>query len=109
MGTNQITLVSTVVAPKFGNGRLELTEVDHEYLLVLLPRVTRNLCGHPVTDAVLREVCPTLPTPERAFWTGEGHALAVRPKGGVRGARQEGDTAVTLEDVEAVLFRWEAV
>jgi hypothetical protein len=107
--TNQITLVSTVVAPKFGNGRLELTAVDREYLLTLLPCVTRNLCGHPVTDTVLRQECPTLPEPERAFWNGEGLALAVRPRGGVRGARQEGDTAVTLEDVEAVLFRWEAV
>ena len=109
MGTNQITLVSTVVAPKFGNGRLELTEVDHEYLLVLLPRVTRNLCGHPVTDGVLRAVCPTLPIQERAFWAGDGFALAVRPRGGVRGARQEGDTEVTLDDLEAVLYRWEAV
>lgn len=102
-----ITLVSTVVAPKFETGRLELEAVDREYLLALLPRVTRNLCGHPMTDAVLRQECPTLPEPERAFWGGEGFALAVRPRGGVRGARQSGDTAVTLEDVEAVLFYWE--
>lgn len=109
MGTNQITLVSTVVAPKFGNGRLELTEVSKEYLLTLLPLVQRNLCGHPITDSVLRALCPSLPQPERAFWGGEGFALAVRPRGGVRAARQEGDTEVTLDDLEAVLFRWEAV
>ena len=104
-----ITLVSTVVAPKFEAGRLELEAVDREYLLALLPRVTRNLCGHPMTDAVLRTECPSLPVPERAFWAGDGFALAVRPRGGVRGARQEGDTEVTLDDLEAVLYRWEAV
>ncbi len=102
-----ITLVSTVVAPVFKSGMLELTEVDRNYLLVLLPRVTRNLCGHPITDSVLRALCPALPQPERAFWNGEGLALAVRPRGGVRAARQEGDTEVTIEDIEAVLFRWE--
>ena len=103
-----ITLVSTVVAPKFEAGRLELEAVDREYLLALLPRVTRNLCGHPMTDAVLRALCPSLPQPERAFWNGEGHALAVRPKGGIRGAHQEGDTEVTLDNLEAVLFYWES-
>jgi len=103
---SDLTLVSTVVAPKFASGRLELTAVDREYLLTLLKRVTRNLCGHPVTDGVLRAVCPSLPQPERAFWAGEGHALAVRPKGGVRGAQAEGDTQVTIEDLEAVLFTW---
>lgn len=104
---HRITLVSTVVAPKFETGRIEIQAVDDAYLLQLLPLVTRNLCGHPVTDGVLRAVCPTLPTPERAFWEGDGHALAVRPKGGVRAASQEGDTEVTLNDLEAALFYWE--
>lgn len=109
MGANRITLVSTVVAPRFETGQLNIEAVDREYLLALLPKVDRNLCGHPVTDAVLRAECSTLPEPERAFWGGEGFALAVRPRGGVRAARQEGDTEVTLDDLEAVLFRWEAV
>lgn len=102
-----ITLVSTVVAPVFASGRLHLEVVDRNYLLQLLPLVSRNLCGHPITDSVLRAVCPSLPQPERAFWNGEGLALAVRPRGGIRNARAEGDTEVTLAEVEAVLFRWE--
>jgi hypothetical protein len=103
-----ITLVSTVVAPSFSAGRLEITPITTGELPTFLANVTRNLCGHPITDAVLRAVCSTLPMPERAFWTGEGHALAVRPKGGIRGAHQEGDTEVTLDDLEAVLFYWES-
>lgn len=103
---SDLTLVSTVVAPSFSAGRLELTPVSPDDLPAYLSNVTRNLCGHPVTDKVLRELCPSLPVPERAFWAGDGHALAVRPKGGVRAARAEGDTEVKLEDLEAVLFQW---
>ena len=103
----EVTLVSTVVAPVFSSGRLELEKLTTERLISLLPYVHRNLCGHPVTDKVLREMCPYLPVPERAFWDGYGPALAVRPKGGVRNARAEGDTEVTtINELEAVLFRW---
>lgn len=99
-----LTLLSTVVAPAFAAGRLELEPVN--ITPALLADVTRNLCGHPLTDAVLRAVYPDLPTQERAFWTGDTLGLAVRPRGGVRAATTEGDTQVTLADLEAVLVRW---
>ncbi|WP_447859635.1 hypothetical protein [Nitrospira calida] len=104
--TEALTLLSTVVAPAFVAGRLELQPVSHDALPTLLGRVTRNLCGHPVTDKVLRDLCPSLPPQEKAFWTGQGVGLAIRPKGGVRGAGAQGDVQVTLEDLEAVLVTW---
>jgi len=101
------TLLSTVVAPRFGTGTLYLLEIPAEKLPGYLAEVTRNLCGHPVTDGVLRAVCPSLPAPERAFWDGADPGLAVRPRGGVRGAQANGDTQVAgLEQVEAVLVTW---
>ena len=100
------TLLSTVVAPSFSAGALVLTPVHADQLPGFLRGVTRNLCGHPVTVGVLRELCPTLPEAERGFWTGDTVGLAVRPKGGVRGASQQGDTLVTLSDIEAVLVEW---
>lgn len=103
----ELTLLSTVVAPAFAPGRLTL--VPTSITSGVLDQVTRNLCGHPVTDAVLRAVRPTLPQPERAFWDGATMGLAVRPKGGVRGATQMGDTQVTIQDLEAVLVRWEVI
>lgn len=106
MAGHGITLLSTVVAPAFVAGRLELKPVNRDELPALLGRVTRNLCGHPVTDKVLRDVHPSLPAPEKAFWAGEGIGLAVRPKGGVRGAGQQGDVQVSLADLEAVLVTW---
>ena len=48
------------------------------------------------TVEVLRTLCPTLPEAKRGFWDGTGTALAVRPRGGVRGASATGDTAVLL-------------
>ena len=54
----------------------------------------------------IRDRCPTLPEAERGFWDGSTVGLAVRPKGGVRGAGQTGDTLVTLGDLEAVLVEW---
>ena len=101
-----ITLLSTVVAPSFSAGALVLTPVHADQLPGFLRGVTRNLCGHPVTVGVLRELCPTLPESERGFWDGSTVGLAVRPRGGVRGAGQQGDTLVTLGDLEAVLVEW---
>ena len=102
------TLLSTVVAPTFGiTGQLHLTPVSTKDLPALLGGVTRNLCGHPLTDAILRAACPWLPAQERAFWDGNTTGLAVRPRGGVRGAQAAGDTAVScLDHLEAVLVRW---
>ena len=58
-----ITLLSTVVAPAFSAGALVLTPVYADQLPGVVRGVTRNLCGHPVTVGVLRELCPTLPAP----------------------------------------------
>jgi len=102
-----ITLLSTVVAPEFAAGSLVVEPVDvKNELSILLRQVNRNLCGHPVTNQVLRGICPTLPESKREFWDGSTEGLAVRPKGGVRNAAQEGDTRVCLEDLEAALVRW---
>ena len=97
-------LLSTVVAPSFVSGSISLVRVD--ITPELLAQVTRNLCGHPVTIGVLKDIYPGLPNQEKAFWNGEGEALAIRPKGGVRGASATGDTQVTLDDLEAVLVYW---
>jgi hypothetical protein len=103
-----ITLLSTVVAPSFSAGALVLTPVYADQLPGFLRGVTRNLhtCWH--TEDVLRMHCPTLPKAERddGEWDGDTVGLAVRPKGGVRGASQQGDTLVTLGDLEAVLVEW---
>jgi hypothetical protein len=99
-----ITLLSTVVAPSFTAGTLELKPVDD--LADALNSVSRNLCGHPITDSVLRSICPNLPAQEKGFWDGSTIGLAVRPKGGVRGAQANGDVSVTLEDLEAVFVVW---
>lgn len=102
-----LTLLSTVVAPAFTAGSLDLSPRDGQDLVDLLSQVDRNLCGHPATNAMLRAVCPTLPAPERAFWDGSSIGLAVRPKGGVRGTAAAGDTQVSsLSDLEAVLVKW---
>lgn len=104
--TETITLLSTVVAPAFAQGSIDISPVDAEQLPALLAQVSRNLCGHPVTDTVLRAIYPALPALVREFWDGRGVALAVRPRGGVRGSTKEGDTPVTLADLEAVTVRW---
>ena len=102
-----ITLLSTVVAPEFAAGSLVVKPVDvRNELSILLHQVDRNLCGHPVTNKVLRAICPALPESIKEFWDGSTEGLAVRPKGGVRNAAQEGDTQVTLDDLEAALVRW---
>ncbi len=101
-----ITLLSTVVAPAFAAGTLSLEPVAPVHLPGYLRQVDHNFCGHPVTDRVLRDICPSLPVPERAFWDGSTLGLAIRPKGGVRGAVSNGDTQVTLSDLEAVLVTW---
>jgi len=85
----KLTLLSTVVAPKFSGGMLALTPV--KITADLLSQVSRNLCGHPQ---------------KKAFWDGSTRGLAIRPKGGVRASTQDGDTIVTLDDLEAVLVDW---
>ena len=102
-----ITLLSTVVAPTFQSGELSIIAVGKEELPDLLGRVNRNLCGHPITNKVLREVCPTLPENKREFWDGHSLALAARPKGGVRKSSEDGDTQVTLDDLEFALVEYE--
>jgi hypothetical protein len=102
---SSITLVSTVVAPTFARGVISIDKTVTD-LTVILPHVTRNLCGHPLTNEVLKSIHTDLPAPEKGFWDGKGIALAVRPKGGVRGAAQTGDTKVGMVDLEAVLFTW---
>jgi len=98
------TLISTVVAPTFESGTLLVTKIDNN-LQWFLENVTINLHGHAATVAVLKELVPTLPDAHRGFWDGTTQAIAVRPKGGVRGAAG-GDTQVTLQDLEAVVVTW---
>jgi len=103
-----ITLTSTIVVPAFANGRLHVMRVDGaDVLASLLDKVAVNLHGHPATVEVLRSLCADLPEAKRGFWDGTGRALAVRPRGGVRGAGAMGDTTVTVEDLEAAIFWWE--
>jgi len=91
------SLLSTVVAPSFLNQTIRVWELTKDEFLEKLKSVSINFCGHPVTNAVLREHVPTLPfTIRGAFWNGEGHALAARPKGG--------DTQVTIDKLEFVEF-----
>jgi hypothetical protein len=102
-----ITVVSTVVVPSFDNANVVIRRITSEKELAnLLSRASRNLCGHPATNAVLKSICPELPEPERGFWDGVGFAIAARPKGGVRGSKSEGkDVEVTsFDDLEACLF-----
>lgn len=104
-----ITLTSTIVVPAFANGRLHVMRVDGaDVLASLLDKVAVNLHGHPATVEVLRSLCAELPEAKRGFWDGTGRALAVRPRGGVRAAGATGDTIVTVEDLEAAIFWWEA-
>ena len=103
-----ITLTSTIVVPAFADGRLHVMRVDGpDVLASLLDKVATNLHGHLATVDVLRSLCADLPEARRGFWDGTGRALAVRPRGGVRGASAAGDTAVTVEDPEAAIFWWE--
>lgn len=100
----KLTLVSTVVAPSFDDAKIVVKSVSLEDVPDLLGQVGRNLCGHPLTSGILKEVFPELPEPVREFWDGTGRALAARPKGGVRSASQNGDTEVSLADLEFALF-----
>lgn len=93
-------LLSTVVAPSFVTATITVTNLTRDEFLFHLTQVDVNLCGHPVTSRILREVCPTLPEQQKAFWQGDGLAIAARPRGGVRGASVNGDTQVSLEDLE---------
>jgi hypothetical protein len=95
-----IYLLSTVVAPSFKSATIKVTELTRDEFLLALAGVNVNLCGHPATIQVLRQHFPTLPEPQKAFWQGDGIALAARPKGGVRGASVAGDTPVTIDELE---------
>jgi hypothetical protein len=102
-------LLSTVVAPSFRSATLRIEELTSEQFSELLAQVDTNLCGHPVTNQALRQIRPDLPEPQKAFWQGDGIAIAARPKGGVRGASVTGDTPVTLDDLEFCRITYEAL
>ena len=102
-----LTLTSTAVVPSFSHG--QLTVVPVEINADILAQVERNLHGHGLTVDALRGLCLELPTAERGFWDGTGTALAIRPKGGVRGAGTSGDTPVQIADLEAVLISWKPI
>lgn len=98
-------LISTVVAPAFKSGLLNLQTISKEELINYLRAVEpgHNLCGHPVTSNLLKELVPELPEPVRGFWTGNGMGIAVRPRNGVRAAASDGDTQLTdLSELEWV-------
>jgi len=97
------TLCSTVVAPSFRSSTIHVEGLTPEQARQLLALVNRNLCGHPVTSAVLSSEITTLPTAEKGFWDGTGKAIAARPRGGARGA-SSGDTQVTFSDLEFCKF-----
>jgi hypothetical protein len=99
-------LLSTIVAPSFESAVIDVIALSKEEFLELLQQVTDNLCGHPVTNAMLRAEHPSLPEPEKRFWRGDGVAIAARPRGGVRGASVTGDTQVTLDDMEFARVVW---
>jgi hypothetical protein len=103
-------LISTIVCPTFQLGTLRVGRpiTDPELLRKLLSHVWRNFSGHPKTTAVLRTVYPEIPDKDELhkFWTGTGVAIAARPRGGVRNASQNGDTEVTISDLEIVPFVW---
>lgn len=102
-----VYLLSTVVAPSFETATIHVVEISQEEFLADLPKIDVNLCGHPVTNQVLRAACPSLPEPEKKFWQGDGIAYAARPKGGVRGAQQTGDTQVSLDDLEFCILSYQ--
>lgn len=102
---NRVTLVSSVVVPRFETGRIELLRIDTPRikLTAFLRDVAKNFHSHPATVRALKSICPGLPDAERGYWNGEGWALAVRPRGGCRRAA---DNDVALSDLEAVLYVW---
>ena len=106
----KIYLLSTVVAPAFVSGKLLLTSISKEELIVYLKEVRpgNNLCGHPTTNNVLKKTVPDLPEPVRGFWNGNGLGIAVRPKNGVRGAASHGDTTIrSFSDLEWVMIKFQ--
>jgi hypothetical protein len=99
-----ISLTSTIVVPSFNHASMRIIALTKEQFLALLPQVTQNYCGHPLTMAVLKSECPSLPDKNGQFWDGQGTAIAARPKGGVRNAASVGDTEVTIDDLEFCKF-----
>jgi len=101
-----VYLLSSVVAPAFAAGRLTMKPV-HD-IRGALSRVDKNYHGHPATVDFLRTIRPDLPEATRSFWKGDGRALAIRPKAGVRNAAQRGDTQInSLDELEAVWITYE--
>lgn len=99
----ELYLLSTVVAPTFQEGRIELKPITREELIGCLRRVKpgHNLCGHPITSNLLKGLVPELPEPVRDFWKGDGMGIAVRPRNGVRSSASSGDTNLSdLSDLE---------
>lgn len=102
--SNKIVLTSTVVVPSFESQVVDVTNLTKEGFITMLSKVSENYCGHPITIGVLKKHCPTLPEKNGQFWDGVGLALAARPKAGVRGASTNGDTEVTIDDLEFCMF-----
>lgn len=107
---SEIYLLSTVVAPTFKSGLLKMETISQEELINCLRAIKpgNNLCGHPVTSNLLKQLAPGLPEPVRGFWSGNGMGLAVRPRNGIRAAASNGDTQLTdLSELEwvSVTFR----
>lgn len=103
-----ISLLSTIVAPAFTDCTIRVQALHRDEFLVLLAAAEQNYCGHPLTWAVLAPHTTDLPAAERGkFWDGTGIAIAARPKGGVRNATVNGDTQVTLADLEFCMFEVE--
>lgn len=101
----KINLLSTVVVPSFKDCFVLVKGLNVTEFLDLLKDASANYCGHPLTWQVLAPYVPNLAPAERGkFWDGEGIGIAARPKGGVRVATQNGDTEVTLDDLEFVYF-----
>jgi len=108
---SEIFLLSTVVAPAFVSGMIILTSLSKEELVGYLKEVKpgNNLCGHPVTNNLLKRMVPELPEPNRGFWKGSGIGIAVRPKHGVRGAAANGDTYINnISDLEWVMIKFQS-
>lgn len=108
---SEIYLLSTVVAPSFKSGLLEMETISQEELINCLRAVKpgHNLCGHPVTSNLLKKLVPGLPEPVRGFWSGNGMGIAIRPRNGIRAAACNGDTPLSdLSELEWVIVTFQA-
>jgi len=74
-----VYLLSTVVAPSFNDATLKIKKLTPQEFVTLLPSVTVNLCGHPATLAVLREVCPNSARTTKSVLARGRHRLVRTP------------------------------